>query len=105
MIEFLTIKVHHGYCPKCAQPVRLRRTYPASGDHYWKIERHLGCSENGKAGTPTKGAKEAFFKRSCLINENAELKRRSKKTGKSRRKILPHESGFQFDLFQMPVAP
>ena len=96
-IEFLTIKVQYGYCSKCGEPVKLRRAYPASGEHYWKIIGHFGCSMNGKAGKPAIGAKETLFKKHCLINEKAGFGRRKKK-------ILPYEEGFQSDLFQTPVA-
>ena len=103
MIEYPTIRVHYGYCQKCAEPVKLRRTHPISGEHYWKIEGHFGCSENGEEGMPTSGAKEAFFRKYRLLNELAGLKRRRKKTGKF--SLLPSDEGYPLDLFKTPVAP
>ncbi len=98
MVEVATIKVHYGYCPKCAEPVKLRRMHTIKEeDHYWKIWGHFHCSENGEEGTPIKGAKDAFFKKFLI----GEVERELRKGKKSR--IQKMRDAGQTDLFLIPT--
>jgi len=66
MAEVETIRVHYTFCELCAQPTKLRWTLSddkrltGDRDGYWKIIGHASCRNNGKAGKPVSGAKEAF---------------------------------------------
>jgi hypothetical protein len=89
-IEVSTRKVHYGFCPRCAEPVKLVRMHVMEpGENYWKIIGHFSCPENEKKGTPCKKAKAAFFKRNLLASE---------KFLPGRRKIVSPEQG---DLFRI----
>ncbi|MDD5290618.1 MAG: hypothetical protein PHZ04_00705 [Patescibacteria group bacterium] len=67
MGEVDTIRIHHGYCPHCAEPVRLRwfltddnSLRDPDKEGYWKVIEHGFCKGNGRKSRPVKGAKEAF---------------------------------------------